>query len=205
MQALLLCLIILLIIVIILLLFWKFVFLRRPKRNIPTEGIVSPASGRLVRIINFKNGAAHDVPKGLFGRVRAITEDVATEGQLLVIMLTPFDVHYQRAPADGIVKSTIYTKGAFKNAIIGAERLSAFENEKNTILLKTKEGNIKVIQVAGVLARRIICSVKLGQSVKKGDLIGLINLGSQVILVMPKKKLKVKVGDYLVDGETIIA
>jgi phosphatidylserine decarboxylase precursor-related protein len=126
MHPLLIALIIILAIIIALLLFWRVWFLRQPKRAVPKSGIVSPASGRLVRIITFKNGKAQDVPKGLLGRVRAVTKDVASEGQMLVIMLTPFDVHYQRAPADAIVEKVTYTKGLFRNAVIGADRLSAF-------------------------------------------------------------------------------
>ena len=192
-------------IVLTLLLFWRVWFLRQPRRDVPKSGIVSPASGKLVRIIAFKNGIVQDVPKGLLGVVHAITKDVADEGQMLVIMLTPFDVHYQRAPVDGKVKNVTYTKGLFRNAVIGADKLCAFENEKNEMLFASKEGKVKVMQVAGVAARRIICYVKPGQKLRRGDVIGLINLGSQVILIMPKKKLKVKVGDHLTDGETVIA
>jgi phosphatidylserine decarboxylase len=185
-------------------LFWKFWFLRQPKRTTPKKGIVSPASGTLIKIIPYKNGKAADIPKGMLGKVKAATVDVAKEGYLLVIMLTPLDVHYQRSPVDGVVEKVTYAKGLFKNAVIGAQ-YRLFENEKNEILIVTKKGKIKVVQVAGVAARRIKCYVKAGERVKKGQLIGLINLGSQVVVVLPKQKLLVKENDYLIDGETVIA
>jgi phosphatidylserine decarboxylase len=184
--------------------FWRLWFLRQPKRNTPRKGIVSPASGRLIKIIPYKNGKAANIPKGMLGKVRAATIDVAKEGYLLVIMLTPLDVHYQRSPVDGVVEKVTYAKGLFKNAVIGAQ-YRLFENEKNEMLIVTKKGKIKVIQVAGVAARRIKCYVKPGERIKKGQLIGLINLGSQVVVVLPKQKLLVKENDYLVDGETVIA
>jgi phosphatidylserine decarboxylase len=184
--------------------FWRLWFLRQPKRNTPRKGIISPASGRLIKIIPYKNGKAANIPKGMLGKVRAATVDVAKEGYLLVIMLTPLDVHYQRSPVDGVVEKVTYAKGLFKNAVIGAQ-YRLFENEKNEMLIVTKKGKIKVIQVAGVAARRIKCYVKPGERIKKGQLIGLINLGSQVVVVLPKQKLLVKENDYLVDGETVIA
>ena len=129
--------------------FWRLWFLRQPKRNTPRQGIISPASGRLIKVIPFKDGKAKDIPKGMLGKVRAATVDVANEGYLLVIMLTPLDVHYQRAPVDGVVEKITYAKGLFKNAVIGAQ-YRLFENEKNEILIATKQGKIKVIPKTSV-------------------------------------------------------
>ena len=84
-------------------LFWRFWFLRQPARTVPRTGIVSPADGKLIRIIPFTNGKPQEVPKGLLGKVTAVTKDVARSGYVLVIMLTPLDVHYQRAPIAGEV------------------------------------------------------------------------------------------------------
>ncbi len=186
-------------------LFWRIWFLRKPARTVPRSGIVSPASGTVVRIIPFTGGAPQQVPKGLLGVVRMLTVDVAKEGVLVVIMLTPMDVHYQRAPVDGTVKRVRYTRGKFANAVSGAARLAAFENEKNEILISSGKGSVKVVQVAGALARRIECYVKEGQAVKKGEIIGLINLGSQVCLVMPARTVLVREGQRVIDGETVIA
>lgn len=192
-------------VVLVVVLFWRFWFLRLPARTIPLRGIVSPASGKLVRIISYRNGQAQNIPKGLFGMVHALTSDVAKEGYLLVIMLTPMDVHYQRAPASGTVLATTYSPGKFANAVSGAANLHAFENEKNEILFAVGKERLKVVQVAGFLARRIESAVTVEQRVSKGDVIGLINLGSQVLLVMPKKRLLVKEGQMMTDGETVIA
>lgn len=186
-------------------LFWRIWFLRMPARTIPVNGIVSPASGTLVRILSYRDGKAQSVPKGLFGMVNALTADVAKEGYLLVIMLTPLDVHYQRAPSAGTILSTRYSRGRFANAVSGASDLRAFENEKNEILLAVGKERMKIVQVAGFLARRIESYVSPKQRVKKGDVIGLINLGSQVLLVIPKKRLLVKEGQAVIDGETVIA
>src|SRR5690349_13904291 len=80
------------------LVFWKYWFLRQPRRTIPEQGIISPASGKLVRILPYTNGTSAAVPKGLLGVVKTLTADVASSGYILVIMLSPLDVHYQRAP-----------------------------------------------------------------------------------------------------------
>lgn len=186
--------------------FWKLWFLRQPARAISAkQDVVSPADGTVVRIIPYKNGASASVPKGLLGTVKTLTRDVAKQGNIVVIMLTPLDVHYQRAPVSGTVRSVAYSKGRFANAVFGASRLAAFENEKNEILIDTGKMRVKVVQVAGILARRISCSVRSGQKVQKGDVIGLINLGSQVLLVLPDIPLKVTQGQKVIDGETVIA
>jgi len=196
---------ILLAIIVFFLLFWRIWFLRLPDRKVPKKGIVSPANGKLVRIVPFSKGQVVKVPKGLLGVTKAMTKDVAKEGYLLVIMLTPLHVHYQRASVSGVVEKTEYIKGSMKNAVLGAAQLHAIDNERNAITIRNGNMRFKIIQVAGAAARRIECFVKEGQSVAKGDVIGLINFGSQTILVMPKRKLLVKEGQELIDGETIIA
>ncbi len=187
------------------LIFWKTYFLRKPKREIPKKGLVSPADGKIIKIIQYdKKGRT--VRKGVLGKVKVMTKDVAEEGNIIVIMMTITNAHYQRAPYDGDVEKIRYSKGTFLNAVKGAEDLKAtFENEKNEILIKTKKGRIKVIQVAGILARRIESYTKPKQKIHKGEVLGRINLGSQVILITPKTKLEVKEGDKVVDGETIMA
>ena len=185
-------------------LFWKFYFLRLPWRDIPWKGVVSPADGKVVRIIKY-GGNKTDVKKGILGKVKVFTKDVAKEGYLVVIMLTPFNVHYQRAPTDGKILSVKYSKGKFLNAVKGASGMKAsFENEKNEILISNGKKKYKVIQVAGFLARRIEWYVKKNEKIHKGQLLGRINLGSQVILVLPRGKMAIKTGERVVDGETII-
>ncbi len=185
-------------------LFWKFWFLRQPERDIPRTGIVSPASGRLVRIIRFEHGEPLNIPKGKLAIIKTLTDDVSSSGYALVIRLTPLDVHYQRAPAPGTVVAQAYRRGKFKNAVLKAGELVAIENEKNEILFETEYGPLKVIQVAGVAARRIESYVKKGTKVVRGEVIGLINFGSQVILVLPEGELLVKEGQTMIDGETVV-
>ena len=125
-------------------------------------------------------------------------------------MLTTFDVHFQRAPIDGTVTLVSYTEGKFLNAVNDAASLRCLENEKNEMLItkkfKNKKFSVKVIQIAGALARRIVCFVHAGKEVKKGEDIGLITLGSQVSLIIPSScNLKIKEGQYVYGGKTIIA
>lgn len=203
---------IILAVVLILFSFYRFWFLRKPKRDIPEgECIVSPANGKIIKIIDIekKYSENHQIKKGLIGKVNVLVEDVAKSCYLIVIMMTPLNVHYQRAPFNGTVINVKHTKGKLMNAMLGAGNLNvALENEKNEILIKTRLGMIKVIQVAGFVARRTVSFVKKNQNIKKGQVIGIIRLGSQVCLVMPKMpgfELQIKEGQKVIDGETIIA
>jgi phosphatidylserine decarboxylase len=186
---------------------FRLFFLRNPKRDVPKgDCIVSPANGKVVRIIRIREGDQVIVDKGVFGKVRDIVGDVVKDGFLVVIMMTPLNVHYQRSPVDGVVEKTKYTKGCFNNAMSGASNLSCLENEKNEITIRNSGiGKVKVIQVAGFLARRIHCFVRKGQKINKGEDIGLISLGSQVLLVMPKLDILVTEGQTVIDCETVIA
>lgn len=190
------------IIILVILIFWRFYFLRDPVRKIPLgENIVSPADGRINKIIR-SDAKNHKIKKGLLGRINTIASDVAKDYVVVNIVMTPLDVHYQRAPIMGKVLYTKYKKGKFRNAV--TDRI-AIENENNAILIEGKF-RVKVIQIAGVLARRINCYVKKNEKIQKGEHIGLINLGSQVTTIMPGNvKLKVKEGQRVKAGETIIA
>lgn len=207
----------------ILLLFYKFWFLRNPKRKIPSgDNIVSPADGKIVRIIKYDcekeplaNIAGFEIQENKLGKVLVKTKDVSPRGWLVVIMMNIHNMHRQKAPLDGEILSVKYSKGKFFNAIRKAKNLRAsLENENNEILIKTAIGNIKVIQVAGVMAKKIVCAVTEGQTVAKGDALGLIRLGSQVILVLPAStiggtgndiELKIKEKDKVKAGSGIIA
>jgi phosphatidylserine decarboxylase len=187
--------------------FYRFCFLRKPGREVPRgDVVVSPADGRIVRIVEFSSGKPLNVRKGLLGRCRLLIGDVAKEGYLIVIMMTPLDVHYQRSPIGGEILSVSYRKGLFLNAIAGARSmLASVENERNEILIGSSRLRVKVVQVAGLLARRIRCFVRPKQKIHKGEELGLICLGSQVLLVIPKLGLEVREGQKVIDGETVIA
>ncbi len=198
-------LIILAALILILLVLWKLFFLRNPVPVIPKGEhlILSPANGNIARIYEFSNGKTETAEKGFFGKIPLMTKDVAKEGYIILIRLHVYNVHWQRAPIAGTIQSTTYTKGKFLNAVHDVYNMQCFfENERNEIIIKGKI-TCKVIQIAGYLARRIECVVKKDDNVNAGVIIGLINLGSQCALIVPKIKLNVKEGDIVQTGEII--
>lgn len=197
-------LLIVIIIVILFLFFHRFIFLRDPERKIPKQKniIVSPADGRVISILKINNKEEIRINKKVFGKIRTYCKEVGKECYIVSVFMSPFNVHINRAPISGKVVKVRHEKGRF----FSANSLKAFENEKNEVLIKSKIGNVKVIQIAGLIARRIKCFVKENQKLDIGDKIGLISLGSQVSLIMPVNiQLKVKEGDKVKGGETIIA
>src|SRR3989338_4292805 len=195
--------IVILMILLILIALFLLNFYRDPKRTIPKgNNIVAPADGRIISIINTSKNSIK-IKKGLFGKVKTLTTDIAENCYVISIFMSPFDVHINRAPIEGIIKSVKYTKGKFFEAYNLEKSL---ENEKNEIIIENKKLKVKVIQIAGFLARRIKCYVKENQKVNKGEKIGMIALSSQTTLVIPAGvDLKVKVNDKVKAGETIIA
>jgi len=135
-------------------------FFRSPKRNIPSDPriIVSPADGRVVKI----------------ERVGNVTK--------MSIFLSIFDVHVNRSPVAGRIEAIDYKTGKFRAAF---NHKASVENERNIIMVS--QGNIKLvfIQIAGLVARRIVCWKKVGDTVAKGELIGLIRFGSRVDVLFP--------------------
>lgn len=192
-------------IILLLTLYYYLWFLRNPIREIPIDeyALVSPADGKIINIFSFKNNKVK-LKKG-YGTINTATQEVGREGYIIQIMMTPLDVHYQRSPIEGVVKNITYQKGKFMNAV-STQNLDVLENEKNEIVINNQKQKttVKVIQVAGFLARRIHCFVEKYEKVLKGEQIGVIKLGSQVILIVPKIDLHVKQGDYTYGGSTII-
>jgi len=135
-------------------------FFRNPKREIPPDPrvIVSPADGRVVRV----------------ERVGNVTR--------LSIFLSIFDVHVNRSPMAGQIEAIEYRPGKFKPAFNHA---ASIDNERNIIMVT--QGNVKLVftQIAGIIARRIVCWKKVGDRVGKGELIGLIRFGSRVDVLFP--------------------
>ncbi len=173
----------------ILLLFFIFnlFFFRNPKRVSPSgKGIVAPADGEVILI------------KDTFEE-RFLKKDV----KKISIFMSIFNVHINRAPYDAEVLKTFHQSGKFFSADLDK---ATEENEKNYIHLKTPEGyEILVVQVAGLVARRIICDVKEGDKLNKGDIIGLICFGSRLDIFLPKNcEIKVKLKDITRAGETIL-
>lgn len=183
---------------ILFLLFWKYWFLRNPDRDIP-EGrrFLSPADGRVIEIISSDHGApmssSHSKKK---------QGEIPQRSYRITVYLSLFDVHYQRAPVDGRVVSLHYVPGRFFPAF----SLKARGNERNEILFDNQElGRIELIQVAGILARRIKCFVRTGENITKGQVIGVIRFGSRVIFSIPALDLKIRKGQRVKAGRTVIA
>ena len=161
-------------------------FFRDPVRKIPEDAyaIVSPADGVVVAIDEFESA-----PIG--------------KGQRLAIFMSPLNVHINRAPTDGEVVSLQRFPGKFYKAF---DERASLENERVDILLSTSRGNIVVKQIAGIIARRIVCRAKVGDTLRKGQKYGIIHFGSRVEIVLPKNAdFLVGIGDKVFGGETIIA
>jgi phosphatidylserine decarboxylase len=160
-------------------------FFRDPERTPPPgPGLVlAPADGRVMRI--------DEVEDPWVGRaVRAS------------IFLSPLDVHVNRSPVAGLVDSVRYEAGRF----MAAYRDEASElNERCTIALEGDATRIGVKQIAGVLARRIVCRVRSGDKLAAGERFGLIRFGSRTDLVVPRStEIRVKIGDRVRGGETVM-
>ncbi len=126
---------------------------------------------------------------------------------IVSIMLTIFDVHYQRASFNGKIISQEYHSWKFLNAVRHATNLnSTLTNENNQILIETPEGiRYKIIQIAWYVARRIVSYISVWDTISTGNLIGLIKLWSQVTIVFDNKvEITAQVWQKVIDGETII-
>lgn len=155
-----------------------------------TEYMLSPASGRIIRIQTAGTADQNASPVGREGE------------RIISIFMHLHNVHVTVAPLDGVVKRITPEKGYFKPAFLR----SANFNTKNTIELSTPYGDIKVIQIAGFFTRKIKCEVKEGQEIRKGERIGKICLGSRVDLSIPEGfELLVKEGDRVKCKRTCIA
>ncbi len=142
------------------------------------------------------------IRKGTLGKIYSTISGLKSPRYLISIFMSPLDVHVQRSPIEGTVKKIKHKKGRF----IAANTLDALQNESNEIIISNKRVELKVIQIAGFLARRISCFVKENSKVEKGQRIGLINLGSQVTIILPDSCIpSVLPGQRVYAGETIIA
>jgi phosphatidylserine decarboxylase len=119
------------------------------------------------------------------------------------IFLNVFDVHVNRIPIEGVISKIHYHPGKFFNASL--DKASEF-NERNSLLIKTPFGqDILIVQIAGLIARRIVCEAQQGQEVKTGEPFGIIRFGSRVDLYLPKNvSPQVREGQRMIGGETIL-
>lgn len=173
-----------------LLLLFTLYFFRDPHRRIPSEPnlLVSPADGTVTEISHLPG------------------TDLVTEPCMRIgIFLSVFNVHVNRAPCEGIVKTTQYRPGRFLDA---RRPESSDANEANTILLEREDGPIAIRQIAGAIARRIVCAVRQNEHLERGQRIGMIKFGSRTELYVPERLLAdvaVKIGDTVKGGESILA
>ena len=171
--------------VLIFLALFVFYFFRNPNRNIPMEPgvVVSPADGRVVVVKDEDNA----------GR----------PGKRVSIFLAIWNVHVNRAPAAGTISKLEYKPGKFMAA--WAESAS-LENEQNVFTLASEYGEIVFKQIAGWVARRVVSWKKSGDTVGRGELVGLVRFGSRVDLWLPEgAEIAVKVGDNVKGGSSVIA
>lgn len=180
---------------------------RRPKRRIPAhpDVIVSPAEGKVIHVEYLQT-------RQLCFFKRNVRNELALTGMnppfhVVVIELHLGNVHVQRAPIAGAVTARDYFPGRFDNALYSDDTAHlARQNEKLLTVFESPRTTVAVVQVAGLVARRIRNRLRPGQRVRRGQLIGEIILGSQVVLVLGgEAQLTVGVGDHLTDGASAVA
>lgn len=160
-------------------------FFRDPRRAAPPEEkvVVSPADGRVVR-------------------VRAVEPNDARSPTMISIFLSPLDVHINRAPIAGTISDVTYTKGKF---LIATNERASLVNEQNVLTIRGAHATVVCKQIAGVLARRIVCWKRAGDEVGLGERFGLIKFSSRTDLIVPPEvKVEVREGMRVRGGVTII-
>lgn len=162
-------------------------FFRNPERTPPSDrlAVVSPADGKVVVA-----ELVDDSPLGC----RALK---------ISIFMSVFSVHVNRVPFDGKVLDVLYHKGKFYDARDGR---ASCENERNAVVLETAGGErIAFVQIAGLIARRIVCYPRIGDILKRGERYGLIRFGSRLDVYLPVNVVPlVKLGEMAVAGETVL-
>lgn len=163
-------------------------FFRDPARTIPQKpnAVLSPADGRIVVVEKTMDPYAN------------------REALKISVFMNVFNVHSNRAPVDGKIQSAQYFPGKFVNADLDK---ASIENERNALTITTDNGHVVTcVQVAGLIARRILCYVKAGDALTRGQRYGFIRFGSRVDVYLPLTALpKVTVGDKVSATETILA
>jgi phosphatidylserine decarboxylase len=163
-------------------------FFRDPPREVPTlaSAVLAPADGRIV-----KEERAQDLY-------------TQRESLLISVFMNVFNVHSNRAPVDGTVESVTYSAGRFVNADLDK---ASTENERNAMVMRLDSGErVTVVQVAGLIARRILCYVKAGDRLARGQRYGFIRFGSRVDVYLPLgARPRVAVGDIVHATTTVLA
>jgi phosphatidylserine decarboxylase len=169
--------------------FYIAYFFRNPERLPPIGSamVASPADGRVI-----------------YAGLAKESEFLNEETQKISIFMNIFDVHVNRIPVDGTIRNMKYHRGRFMAASLDK---ASEENERNALLIETSKGQkLVLVQVAGLVARRIVCYPAVGSFVLRGQRMGLIRFGSRCDVYLPKSaEISVKVGEKVLGGETILA
>jgi len=170
---------------------WIYYFFRDPERIIIEDDnyLVSPADGEVIKVEEI------DGPKELGLENKRFNK--------ISIFMNIFDCHVNRTPCAGQIEEILYKPGKFLNASFDK---ASEDNERNYYKIKDKHGNdIIIVQIAGLIARRIVCETNKNQELKQGDRIGMIRFGSRADVYYENYDSLVKVGQKAVSGETLLA
>lgn len=163
-------------------------FFRDPARQAPTQAnaVISAADGKVIVV------------------EKAYDEYLQRDALKISVFMNVFNVHSNRSPIDGTVEKRWYHPGKFFNAALAK---ASMENERNALWLKTKDGqDVTCVQIAGLIARRILCYVDVGAALHRGQRYGFIRFGSRVDIYLPlTAKPKVSLGEKVSAGETVLA
>ena len=170
---------------------WVYYFFRDPERVIIEDQnyLTSPADGRISSISEVKGPIELGLDSKQFTRVS--------------IFMNVFDCHVNRSPSNGEIEEIFYKPGKFLNASLDK---ASEENERNYFKIKDEANeNIVVVQIAGLIARRIVTQVQKTQKIKQGERLGMIRFGSRVDIYFSRRNIMVKVGQNVIAGESLIA
>ena len=170
---------------------WVYYFFRDPERIVIEDQnyLTSPADGRISSISEVKGPVELGLDSKQFTRVS--------------IFMNVFDCHVNRSPSNGEIEEIFYKPGKFLNASLDK---ASEENERNYFKIKDEENeNIVIVQIAGLIARRIVTQVQKTQKIKQGERLGMIRFGSRVDIYFSSRNIMVKVGQNVIAGESLIA
>ena len=170
---------------------WVYYFFRDPERVVIDDDnyLVSPADGEIIKV------EVVDGPKELSLENKKFNK--------ISVFMNVFDCHVNRTPCSGKIEEILYKPGKFLNASLDK---ASEENERNYFKVKLNNGEeIIIVQIAGLIARRIVCEVEQGQQLKQGERIGMIRFGSRVDIYFKNKKVLAKIGQNVIAGESLIA
>jgi len=170
---------------------WVYYFFRDPERVIIEDDnyLVSPADGEVIKVEEVNGPKELGLENKKFNKIS--------------IFMNVFDCHVNRTPCAGLVEEILYKPGKFLNASLDK---ASEDNERNYYKIKDPHGNeIVIVQIAGLIARRIVCETNKNQDLKQGERIGMIRFGSRADVYYENYKPLVKIGQKAISGETLLA